>query len=108
MTKRSPAAIPNELIEQKIYLIRGHKVMLDADLAALYRVTTGNLNLAVRRNPKRFPPDFMFQAQPGRDAVFAIAKCKSKGSRRSANGAIRLHRTRRLDAIECSEQRASH
>ena len=61
MTKRSPAAIPSELIEQKIYLIRGHKVMLDADLAALYGVTTGNLNLAVRRNPKRFPEDFMFQ-----------------------------------------------
>jgi hypothetical protein len=61
MTKRSPAAIPNELIEQKICLIRRHKVMLDTDLAALYGVTTGNLNLAVRRNPKRFPPDFMFQ-----------------------------------------------
>src|SRR5213592_1441910 len=61
MTKRAPAAIPNELIDQKIYLIRHHQVMLDEDLAELYGVTTGNLNLAVRRNPKRFPADFMFQ-----------------------------------------------
>jgi len=62
MPKHSPPAVPNELIEQKIYLIRGHKVMLDSDLAELYGgVTTGNLNLAVRRNPKRFPEDFMFQ-----------------------------------------------
>ena len=61
MTQHGPASIPSELIEQKIYLIRGHKVMIDADLAELYDVTTGNLNLAVRRNPKRFPEDFMFQ-----------------------------------------------
>lgn len=52
-----------ELIERKIYLIRGHKnpVMLDADLAALYQVATKNLNKAVRRNLDRFPADFMFQ-----------------------------------------------
>ena len=42
-------------------MIRGQKVMLDKDLADLYRVTTGNLNLAVRRNKKRFPADFIFQ-----------------------------------------------
>lgn len=53
--------LPIEIIERKIYLIRGHKVMVDRDLAYLYQVTTGNLNLAVRRNHKRFPEDFMFQ-----------------------------------------------
>src|SRR5262245_36279822 len=53
--------VPVELIERRIHLIRGQKVMLDADLAALYQVTTGNLNLAVRRNRDRFPEDFMFQ-----------------------------------------------
>jgi len=42
-------------------VIRGERVMLDADLAVLYGVTTGALNLATRRNPGRFPPDFMFQ-----------------------------------------------
>ena len=49
------------VIQRKIYEIRGTKVMLDKDLAELYQVTTGNLNKAVKRNLKRFPPDFMFQ-----------------------------------------------
>ena len=49
------------LIQDKIYEIRGQKVMLDFDLAVLYGVTTGNLNKAVKRNIKRFPPDSMFQ-----------------------------------------------
>src|ERR1039457_4119070 len=53
--------VPVELVERRIYLIRGQKVMLDSDLAELYQVTTGNLNLAVRRNLSRFPADFMFQ-----------------------------------------------
>ena len=48
-------------IKSLIYEIRGVKVMLDKDLAELYHVTTGNLNKAVKRNIKRFPPDFMFQ-----------------------------------------------
>ena len=50
-----------ESVERKIFLIRGHKVMLDSDLADLYGVFTFRLNEQVRRNIKRFPPDFMFQ-----------------------------------------------
>lgn len=50
-----------EVIHKKIYEIRGQRVMLDRDLAELYDVTTGNLNLAVKRNIHRFPKDFMFQ-----------------------------------------------
>ena len=50
-----------QVIQSKIYEVRGQKVMLDKDLAELYQVTTGNLNKAVKRNIKRFPPDFMFQ-----------------------------------------------
>jgi len=53
--------IPVERIVQKIYLIRGKKVMLDSDLAELYGVKTFNLNKAVKRNINRFPQDFMFQ-----------------------------------------------
>lgn len=49
--------IPIEHIERRIYLIRGRKVMLDSDLAALYGVETFNLNKAVRRNLDRFPAD---------------------------------------------------
>ncbi len=50
-----------QVIQTKIYEIRGQKVMLDYDLAELYEVLTKNLNLAVKRNLKRFPSDFMFQ-----------------------------------------------
>ena len=48
-------------IEQKIFLIRGHRVMMDRDLAELYGVTTGALNQAIKRNRERFPGDFMFR-----------------------------------------------
>jgi len=48
-------------INNRIYTIRGIKVMLDSDLAKLYGITTGNLNKAVTRNIKRFPNDFMFE-----------------------------------------------
>jgi len=50
-----------QTIESKIYTLRGQKVMLDRDLAAMYGVETKNLNLSVKRNMKRFPADFMFQ-----------------------------------------------
>jgi len=53
--------IQPEQIQQAILLIRGQRVMLDRDLAALYGVETKNLNKAVRRNLDRFPADFMFQ-----------------------------------------------
>ena len=53
--------IPQELIESKILLIRGKKVLLDRDLAVLYNVETRTLKQAVKRNPKRFPNDFMFE-----------------------------------------------
>ena len=59
--KTNGLMIPNEIISNKIYLIREVKVMLDKDLAELYGVTTGNLNKAVKRNIKRFPDDFLFQ-----------------------------------------------
>ena len=53
-----------QTIQSKIYEIRGIRVMLDRDLAALYGVTTASLNQAVKRNIKRFPEDFMFQLIP--------------------------------------------
>jgi hypothetical protein len=56
-----PGLIPEERITSAILLLRGHKVMLDADLAALYGVETKVLNQAVQRNLERFPEDFMFQ-----------------------------------------------
>ena len=53
--------VATEQITEKIYLIRGAKVMLDRDLAALYRVETKSLKQSVRRNIDRFPDDFMFE-----------------------------------------------
>jgi hypothetical protein len=55
------AIIPSKRIAHLIFVFREQKVMLDSDLAALYGVSTGHLNRAVKRNPGRFPPDFMFQ-----------------------------------------------
>ena len=53
--------VPQEIIEQKIFIIRGHKVMLSNDLAKLYRVEAKRLIQAVKRNKERFPEDFLFQ-----------------------------------------------
>jgi hypothetical protein len=61
-TKRTEVAvISQDLVEQKIHIVRGQKVMLDSDLAELYCVTTSNLNKAVKRSIDRFPDDFRFQ-----------------------------------------------
>jgi phage regulator Rha-like protein len=67
MPPKTPSAIaaqlpmPAEIIERRIYLIRGQKVMLDSDLAEIYQVETRALVQAVKRNLDRFPEDFMFQ-----------------------------------------------
>lgn len=66
----SREVIPVERIEHSILVLRGHKVLLDTDLAALYGVTTKRFNEQVRRNKARFPLDFMFQlAQEEWDAL---------------------------------------
>ena len=78
--------ISPERVEQSILLIRGHKVMLDADLARLYGVTTFNLNKAVKRNIDRFPEDFMFQLTYEEAAALrfqiGISKPAGRGGRR--------------------------
>ena len=76
--------IPIERIARAILLIRREKVMLDSDLAALYGVTTGNLNKAVKRNAERFPTDFMFQldAEEVADLKFQFGISSWGGRRR--------------------------
>ena len=61
MTTKAPARIPIDAIAKQITLIRGQRVILDSDLAALYGVSTKAFNQAVKRNQARFPNDFMFQ-----------------------------------------------
>jgi hypothetical protein len=91
--------ILNEQIEKSILVIRGHRVMLDSDLAEIYGVTTKRLNEQVRRNVDRFPKDFMFQLidfeYESLRSQFATSK-KGRGGRRflpyvfTEHGAIML------------------
>ena len=77
--------ITDELVINKIYLIRGKKVMLDRDLAGLYAVQTRRLKEAVRRNIDRFPEDFMFELSPAEfeplRSQFATSKTGRGGAR---------------------------
>jgi hypothetical protein len=75
-------------IESKIYLIRGHKVILDTDLAILYGVQTFQLNQAVKRNAERFPEDFMFRLTKEEFQSLTSQSVMSKGGRGG-----RRHRT---------------
>jgi hypothetical protein len=81
--KQNFEIIPYEQIENKIYLIRGQKVMLDRDLAVLYGVETKVLNQAVRRNLDRFPGDFMFilnedETKVSRSQIVTLKKDEDK------------------------------
>ena len=84
---RKPALIPVERIARTIVKLRGQNVMRDADLAALYKVTTKRLNEQVKRNRRRFPPDFMFQVSQAEYAdlrsQFATSSLPAHGGRRS-------------------------
>ena len=83
----SKAIIPSKRIAHLIFVFREQKVMLDSDLAALYGVSTGHPNRAVKRNPDRFPPDFMFQLSLEEvhflKCQFGISKPSRGGRRRS-------------------------
>ena len=80
--------VSSTVITQKIYFLRGTRVMLDSDLAKLYGVTTASLNQAVQRNRDRFPEDFMFRLEnadiESLRSQFAISKPEGRGGRRYA------------------------
>ena len=100
ITKQKSSLIPVETIERKIFVIRGMKVMIDADIAEFYGVTTGYLNRAVDRNSARFPMDFMFQLT---GEEFENLKCQfgiaSWGGRRSAPYAFTEHGVMMLSSV---------
>lgn len=81
-SKNFPAVVPT--VESMIHVVRGQKVMLDSDLAALYQVTTGNLNLAVKRHKNRFPHDFTFSLSDNelRNLILQSAISRLHGGRR--------------------------
>lgn len=79
IVKRS--LMPAEVVERRILLIRGQKVMLDVHLAELYGVPTKRLNEQVRRNIRRFPEDFMFRLTPREAASLRSQSATSNGGR---------------------------
>jgi hypothetical protein len=97
--------VPAELIERRIFMIRGYKVMIDADLAHLYQVTTGNLNLAVKRNLDRFPEDFMFQLTMKESEVLRLQTAIStRGGRRYRPYAFTEHGVAMLSSVLTSNR----
>jgi phage regulator Rha-like protein len=78
-TPSQKSIIPIAFISQKIFFVRGTRVMLDADLARLYGVETKNLNKAVKRNGSRFPADFMFQLSSKETQFLRFQSGTSKG-----------------------------
>ena len=99
--------IPVEQIEKAIHFIRGERVMLDWDLAAMYDVTTKAFNQAVRRHDERFPADFMFQLTK-EEAILIRSRSQSVTLKRGSN--IKyvpyVHPTRRLDELQDGAVRA--
>jgi hypothetical protein len=86
--------IPTDRIEKSIYLIRGQKVILDKDLAAIYSVPTFRFNEAVKRNKDRFPEDFMFQLTNAETKILISQNAMSKpgqGGRRTLPYAFTEH-----------------
>jgi hypothetical protein len=104
---KSLSRVSVELIERRIYLIRGHKVMIDVDLGHLYDVPTYRLNEAVKRNRSRFPADFMFQLNKEEaeclTSQFAISK-KGRGGRRTLPYAFTEQGVAMLSSVINSEQ----
>lgn len=100
------ALIPAERIEKAIHVIRGEKVMLDADLARLYGVATKALVQAVKRNLARFPEDFMFQlsAEEWEALRSQSVTSKGKGGRRYSPYAFTEHGVAMLSSVLRSER----
>ncbi|HEX8898018.1 MAG TPA: ORF6N domain-containing protein [Chthoniobacterales bacterium] len=98
--------IPVGRIAQSIHLLRGQKVMLNSDLAALYGVTTGNLNKAVARNRHRFPSDFWFRLRrdEARSLIFQFGISKSRGGRRHLPYVFTEHRVAMLSSVLNTER----
>ena len=101
------AIVPVTQIAHSIHFIRGQRVLLDSDLAALYEVTTGALNQAVRRNRARFPADFMFRLTPreeeGLKSQTVISKT-ARGGRRGLPYAFTEQGVAMLSSVLTSER----
>jgi hypothetical protein len=112
MTNKKTTAIakqlqlPVELIERRIYLMRGIKVMLDAHLAELYQVPTFRLNEAVKRNRNRFPEDFMLRLtkEEAESLTSQNAMSKGRGGRRTLPYVFTEHGVAILSSVLTSDR----
>jgi hypothetical protein len=106
--KGQKAIIPIGQIEERILLIRGQRVMLDADLAGLYGTTTKRLNEQVKRNRNRFPEDFMFQltAKEWADLISQIAMSNTQSNRSQFATGSQRHRDPRFTPYAFTEHGA--
>ena len=102
-SEKEKSIIPIEVVSQKIFFIRGQKVMLDVDLAELYGVSVIRLNEQVKRNRSRFPEDFMFQINKDEleslRSQFAISKIEGRGGRRYLPYAFTEHGVAMLSSV---------
>lgn len=85
-------SVADSELERRILVVRGKRVMLDADLAAVYGLATKRLNEQVRRNAQRFPPDFMFQLK--REEVEALRGSRSQFATLKRGGNFKSPTTR--------------
>ena len=97
-----------ERVEKAIFLIRGQKVMLDGDLAALYGVETRALIQAVKRNAERFPEDFMFRLTKDELMILRSQSVISSQWGGVLLPALRVYRTGGGDALERAQEQACH
>lgn len=106
MRKQSMTPVPRERIIQSIVIVRGQKVILDADVAALYGVETRALVQAVKRNADRFPSDFMFAVTPAEMRILRSQTVMSSswGGRRSTPFAFTEHGVAMLSSVLRSER----
>jgi hypothetical protein len=103
--KEITPVIPDEAVMNKIYFIRGHKVMIDTDLAELYHVETKQLKRQVNRNIERFPKDFMFElTQPEFDNLRSQIGTSSWGGTRYLPMAFTEHGVLMLSSVLSSKQ----
>jgi hypothetical protein len=104
-TKTTKLTKTAQVIERRIYLIRDQKVMLDSDLAELYRVTTKRLNEQVRRNNARFPADFMFRLTAAETEILRSQIATSSwGGRRYLPLVFTEHGVAMLSSVLASER----
>jgi phage regulator Rha-like protein len=106
MNSRKQKLVSQGVIERKIYLIRGQKVVLDSDLARLYQVPTKSVNLAVKRNVSRFPKDFMFRLtkKEAESLRFQIETSNGRGGRRYLPYAFTEHGVAMLSSVLSSDR----